>query len=54
MAIRRCDAQARVQYRSVGFFRLSGGLIEEAWIVGDTQELCVARAGVMRDETVPG
>jgi steroid delta-isomerase-like uncharacterized protein len=44
---------ARVQYCGAGFFRLSGGLIEEAWIVGDTQELWRA-LGVMRDETVPG
>lgn len=30
---------ARVQYCGAGFFRLSNGVIEEAWIVGDTQEL---------------
>jgi predicted ester cyclase len=30
---------ARVQYSGAAFFRLSDGLIQEAWIVGDTQEL---------------
>ena len=30
---------ARVEYAGAGFFRLSGGLIEEGWVVGDTQEL---------------
>ncbi len=30
---------ARVRYCGAGFFRLSAGLIQEAWIVGDTQEL---------------
>jgi steroid delta-isomerase-like uncharacterized protein len=30
---------ARVEYRGAAFFRLSDGVIEEAWIVGDTQEL---------------
>jgi steroid delta-isomerase-like uncharacterized protein len=30
---------ARVEYRGAAFFRLSDGLIEEAWVVGDTQEL---------------
>jgi steroid delta-isomerase-like uncharacterized protein len=28
---------ARVEYVGAGFFRLSDGLIEEAWIVGDSQ-----------------
>lgn len=30
---------ARVEYCGVGFFRLSDGVIEDAWVVGDTQEL---------------
>jgi predicted ester cyclase len=30
---------ARVQYCGAGFFRLLDGVIEKAWIVGDTQEL---------------
>jgi steroid delta-isomerase-like uncharacterized protein len=30
---------ARVEYVGAAFFHLSGGLIEEAWVVGDTQEL---------------
>lgn len=30
---------ARVEYVGVAIFRLSGGVIEEAWVVGDTQEL---------------
>jgi predicted ester cyclase len=30
---------ARVEYRGAAFFRLSGGMIEEAWVVGETQEL---------------
>jgi steroid delta-isomerase-like uncharacterized protein len=30
---------ARVEYRGAAFFQLSDGLIEEAWVVGDTQEL---------------
>jgi steroid delta-isomerase-like uncharacterized protein len=30
---------ARVEYAGAGFFRLDHGLIEEAWVVGDTQEL---------------
>ncbi len=30
---------ARVEYAGAAFFRLVGGLIEEAWVVGDTQEL---------------
>lgn len=30
---------ARVEYAGAAFFRLTGGLIEEAWVVGDTQEL---------------
>jgi len=30
---------AHVEYSGAAFFRLSGGLIEEAWVVGDTQEL---------------
>ena len=29
---------AYVEYVGAGFFRLSGGLIDEAWVVGDTQE----------------
>lgn len=30
---------ARVEYAGAAFFRLAEGLIEEAWVVGDTQEL---------------
>ena len=30
---------ARVEYTGAAFFLLAGGLIEEAWVVGDTQEL---------------
>jgi steroid delta-isomerase-like uncharacterized protein len=30
---------AHVEYCGAAFFRLSGGVIEEAWVVGDTQEL---------------
>jgi predicted ester cyclase len=30
---------ARVEYVGAAFFRLAGGRIEEAWVVGDTQEL---------------
>jgi predicted ester cyclase len=30
---------ARVEYTGAAFFRLAGGMIEEAWVVGDTQEL---------------
>jgi predicted ester cyclase len=49
--------RARVQYCGAGFFRLSDGVIEEAWIVGDTQELWralyVARDGDLRP-LVPG
>ena len=36
------DIQAtgvRVEYAGAAFFRLSEGIIEEAWVVGDTQEL---------------
>lgn len=29
----------RVSYVAVGIFRLAGGRIEEAWVVGDTQEI---------------
>ncbi len=29
---------AHVTYVGAGFFRLSGGRIDEAWVVGDTQE----------------
>lgn len=29
----------RVEYVGAAFFRLADGLIEEAWVVGDTQEL---------------
>jgi steroid delta-isomerase-like uncharacterized protein len=29
----------RVSYVAVGIFRLAGGKIEEAWVVGDTQEI---------------
>lgn len=31
---------ARVEYSGAAFFRLSGGAIDEVWVVGDTQELC--------------
>jgi steroid delta-isomerase-like uncharacterized protein len=30
---------ARVEYVGVAIFRISAGKIEEAWVVGDTQEL---------------
>jgi predicted ester cyclase len=30
---------ARVEYVGAAIFRLSGSVIEEAWVVGDTQEL---------------
>lgn len=30
---------AHVEYCGAAFFRLAGGMIEEAWVVGDTQEL---------------
>jgi steroid delta-isomerase-like uncharacterized protein len=30
---------AHVEYAGAAFFRLAEGLIEEAWVVGDTQEL---------------
>ena len=30
---------AAVEYSGAAFFRLTGGSIEEAWVVGDTQEL---------------
>lgn len=30
---------ASVEYCGGAFFRLTGGMIEEAWVVGDTQEL---------------
>jgi steroid delta-isomerase-like uncharacterized protein len=30
---------AHVEYCGAAFFRLSGGVIQEAWVVGDTQEL---------------
>lgn len=30
---------AYVEYSGAAFFRLTNGLIEEAWVVGDTQEL---------------
>jgi predicted ester cyclase len=30
---------AQVKYCGAAFFRLAGGMIEEAWVVGDTQEL---------------
>jgi predicted ester cyclase len=30
---------AHVEYAGAAFFRLKEGLIEEAWVVGDTQEL---------------
>ncbi len=30
---------ARVEYSGAAFFRLSGGAIDEVWVVGDTQEL---------------
>lgn len=30
---------AKVEYRGAAFFRLTGGVIGEAWVVGDTQEL---------------
>jgi steroid delta-isomerase-like uncharacterized protein len=36
---------ATVSYAGAAFFRLTDGVIEEAWIVGDTQELWHAIAG---------
>jgi predicted ester cyclase len=30
---------AYVEYAGAAFFRLAGGVIDEAWVVGDTQEL---------------
>ena len=30
---------ARVEYPGAAFFRLAGGRIEEAWVVGDTEKL---------------
>ncbi|MGC1853711.1 MAG: ester cyclase [Solirubrobacterales bacterium] len=30
---------ARIEYVGAAFFRFEDGLIEEAWVVGDTQEL---------------
>jgi predicted ester cyclase len=30
---------AQVEYPGAAFFRLENGLIEETWVVGDTQEL---------------
>jgi len=30
---------ARVEYAGIAIFRLAGGRIAEAWVVGDTQEL---------------
>jgi steroid delta-isomerase-like uncharacterized protein len=30
---------ARVEYAGAAFFRLAGGRIEEAWVVGDTRRL---------------
>jgi predicted ester cyclase len=30
---------AHVEYCGAAFFRLASGMIEEAWVVGDTQEL---------------
>jgi predicted ester cyclase len=37
----------RVEYSGAAFFRLTDGLIDEAWVVGDTQELWRA-LGVLR------
>ena len=36
---------ARVSYVGAAFFRLSGGLIEEGWVVGDTAQLWRALCG---------
>ena len=36
---------AAVSYTGAAFFRLTDGVIEEAWIVGDTHELWRAIAG---------
>jgi steroid delta-isomerase-like uncharacterized protein len=41
----------RVSYAGVAIFRLTGGLIDEAWVVGDTQELW---RGLGRLEPGPG
>jgi predicted ester cyclase len=38
---------AHVEYAGAAFFRLKDGLIEEAWVVGDTQKLWRA-LGVLR------
>jgi steroid delta-isomerase-like uncharacterized protein len=35
---------ARVEYAGIAIFRLEGGRIAEAWVVGDTQELWRALA----------
>jgi steroid delta-isomerase-like uncharacterized protein len=31
--------EARVEYVGAGFFRLAGGIVQEGWVVGDTQEI---------------
>lgn len=41
---------ARVEYVGAAFFRLAEGLVEEAWVVGDTQELWRA-LGVLSSDT---
>jgi steroid delta-isomerase-like uncharacterized protein len=41
---------AHVEYAGAAFFRLEKGLIEEAWVVGDTQKLWRA-LGVLTRET---
>jgi predicted ester cyclase len=40
--------RARVQYCGAGFYRLFDGMIQDAWIVGDTQERRRA-LGITRD-----
>jgi predicted ester cyclase len=41
---------ARVEYVGAGFFRVSAGLIEEAWIVGDSQTFWQALGRSARSE----
>jgi hypothetical protein len=41
-----------VEYAGAAFFRLGEGVIEEAWVVGDTQELWRA-LGVLAHEPAP-
>ncbi len=46
---------AQVEYPGAAFFRLANGLIEEAWVVGDTQELWrQIRSAAERSRTTTG